>query len=60
MSDKHGGGDLHYLGEQLQRLTIGNAGRRNETGEIEAILGAEGFIFLVRICRQRPDHTASE
>jgi hypothetical protein len=46
MSDEHGGSGLHYLGEQLQRLTIGNAGRRNETGEIEAILGAEGFIFF--------------
>jgi hypothetical protein len=46
MSDEHSGGGLHYLGEQLQRLTIGNAGRRKETGEIEAIPGAEGFIFF--------------
>jgi hypothetical protein len=46
MSDEHGGGGLHYLGEQLRRLAIGDAGRRKETGEIEAIPGAEGFIFF--------------
>jgi hypothetical protein len=45
MSDEHGGG-LPYLGEQLQRLAIGNAGRRGENGEIEAIPGVAGFIFF--------------
>ena len=46
MSDQHGSGDLHFLGEQLQRLAVGNAGRRREDGNIEAVPGADGFIFF--------------
>ena len=46
MSERQHGVDPHHLGEQLQRLTIGSAGRRTENGDIEAIPGAEGFIFF--------------
>jgi hypothetical protein len=45
MSDEHEG-DLHRLGEQLENLSIGNTGRRDENGNIAAVLGKEGHLFF--------------
>src|SRR5438270_8677452 len=34
------------FGEQLQKLALGNAGHRNGDGNIEALPGADGFVFF--------------
>jgi len=45
MSEEQGGGDLHRLGEQLENLSIGSAGLRDEEGNIRAVLGMAGHLF---------------
>jgi len=37
--------DLNRLGEQLEKLCLGSAGRRDEDGNIWAVLGEEGNLF---------------
>jgi hypothetical protein len=39
------GGDLHRLGEQLENLSMGSAGTRDEDGNIAPVLGREGNVF---------------
>ena len=38
-------GDAHRLGEQLDSLLIGEAGRLDEHGYIAAVIGKEGHVF---------------
>jgi hypothetical protein len=46
MSDIQVTGYAHLLGEQIEKLMIGGAGRRNDDGSIAAVLGKEGHVFF--------------
>lgn len=45
MSSEQTFGDFQLLGEQLENLMIGSAGRRDDDGSIAAVSGKEGHVF---------------